>query len=50
MVCDDSDDDTVELLQNVVDDYKKQGFQIEHVRRGTRKGYKLCIKTCNENN
>ena len=40
MVCDDSDDDTVEVLQNVVDDYKAQGFQIEHVRRGTRKGYK----------
>ena len=40
MVCDDSDDDTVELLRNVVDDYKKQGFQIEHIRRGTRKGYK----------
>ena len=40
MVLDDSDDDTVELLGNVVDDYKKQGFQIEHVRRGTRKGYK----------
>ncbi len=40
MVCDDSDDDTVELLQGVVDDYKKQGFQIEHIRRGTRKGYK----------
>ena len=40
MVCDDSDDDTVELLQGVVDDYKKRGFQIEHVRRGTRKGYK----------
>ena len=40
MVCDDSDDDTVELLRNVVDDYKKQGFQIEHMRRGTRKGYK----------
>jgi cellulose synthase/poly-beta-1,6-N-acetylglucosamine synthase-like glycosyltransferase len=40
MVCDDSDDDTVELLRGVVDDYKKQGFQIEHVRRGTRKGYK----------
>jgi cellulose synthase/poly-beta-1,6-N-acetylglucosamine synthase-like glycosyltransferase len=40
MVCDDSDDDTVELLGNVVDDYRKQGFQIEHVRRGTRKGYK----------
>ena len=40
MVCDDSDDDTVELLRKVVDDYKTQGFQIEHVRRGTRKGYK----------
>ena len=40
MVLDDSDDDTVELLENVVSDYKKQGFQIEHIRRGTRKGYK----------
>ena len=40
MVCDDSDDDTVELLGDLVDDYKKQGFQIEHIRRGTRKGYK----------
>ena len=40
MVLDDSDDDTVELLANTVDDYKKQGFQIEHVRRGTRNGYK----------
>ncbi|MGH1568880.1 MAG: glycosyltransferase [Nitrosopumilus sp.] len=40
LVCDDSDDDTVELMRGVVDDYKKQGFKIEHVRRGTRKGYK----------
>jgi cellulose synthase/poly-beta-1,6-N-acetylglucosamine synthase-like glycosyltransferase len=40
MVCDDSDDDTVELLRDVVDGYKKEGYQIEHVRRGTRKGYK----------
>ncbi|MGI9567102.1 MAG: cellulose synthase family protein [Nitrosopumilus sp.] len=40
MVLDDSDDDTVELLRNTVNDYQKQGFQIEHVRRGTRKGYK----------
>jgi cellulose synthase/poly-beta-1,6-N-acetylglucosamine synthase-like glycosyltransferase len=40
MVCDDSDDDTVELLRDVVDDYAKQGFKIEHVRRGTRNGYK----------
>ena len=40
MVLDDSDDDTVELLRTIVDDYRKQGFLIEHVRRGTRKGYK----------
>jgi cellulose synthase/poly-beta-1,6-N-acetylglucosamine synthase-like glycosyltransferase len=40
MICDDSDDDTVELLRDVVDSYKKEGYQIEHVRRGTRKGYK----------
>jgi len=40
MVCDDSDDDTVELLRGVVDGYKKEGYQIEHMRRGTRKGYK----------
>ena len=40
MVCDDSDDDTVELMHDVVDGYQKQGFQIEHVRRGTRQGYK----------
>ncbi len=40
MVLDDSDDDTVELIGSLVHDYKKQGFLIEHVRRGTRKGYK----------
>ena len=40
LVLDDSDDDTVELLGTEVKEYKKQGFQIEHVRRGTRKGYK----------
>ena len=40
MVLDDSDDDTVDLLETAVNDYKNQGFQIEHVRRGTRSGYK----------
>ena len=40
MIIDDSDDETVELLENEVNYYKKQGFQIEHIRRGTRKGYK----------
>lgn len=40
MVLDDSDDDTVELIGNVIQDYKKKGFQIEHVRRENRNGYK----------
>lgn len=40
MILDDSDDETVELLAKEVNYYKKQGFQIEHIRRGTRKGYK----------
>jgi cellulose synthase/poly-beta-1,6-N-acetylglucosamine synthase-like glycosyltransferase len=40
MVLDDSDDDTVKIVHDAVDEYKKQGFQIEHIRRGTRKGYK----------
>ena len=40
MILDDSDDETVELLAKEVNYYKKQGYQIEHIRRGTRKGYK----------
>jgi len=40
MVIDDSNDDTVELVKNLVNDYKSKGFLIEHIRRGTRKGYK----------
>ncbi len=40
MVLDDSDDETVDLLSDVVAKYKEQGFQIDHIRRGTRKGYK----------
>ncbi|KAG2473992.1 MAG: Glycosyl transferase family protein [Nitrosopumilales archaeon] len=40
MVLDDSTDDTVEILENLVNDYKSKGFLIEHMRRGTRKGYK----------
>ncbi len=40
MVLDDSDDETVEILENLVNDYKHQGLLIEHIRRGTRKGYK----------
>lgn len=40
MVLDDSDDETVELLENVVNDYKVKGFNIAHIRRATRSGYK----------
>ncbi len=40
LILDDSDDETVELLAKEVNYYKKQGYQIEHIRRGTRKGYK----------
>ncbi|CAI9831937.1 Glycosyl transferase family 2 [Nitrosopumilaceae archaeon] len=40
MVLDDSDDDTVEVLGRIVAEYKGRGFDIEHVRRGTRSGYK----------
>ena len=39
-VLDDSDDDTSDILENLVIDYKKNGFDISHVRRGDRKGYK----------
>lgn len=40
MVLDDSDDDTSDLVRASVNDYKKKGFFIEHIRRGTRAGYK----------
>jgi cellulose synthase/poly-beta-1,6-N-acetylglucosamine synthase-like glycosyltransferase len=40
MVLDDSDDDTVELLEELVNSQKKNGYDIIHVRRGNRTGYK----------
>ncbi len=40
MVLDDSDDDTTEKLSSLIDSHKKNGFDIIHVRRGTRAGYK----------
>ena len=40
MVLDDSDDSTTTLLHKQIQKYQKIGFQIEHVRRGTRDGYK----------
>ena len=40
MVLDDSDDDTVNMMHQTVLKYQSQGFDILHVRRGTREGYK----------
>ncbi len=40
MVLDDSDDDTVQLLDDLVNEHKKNGYDIEHVRKGNRTGYK----------
>ena len=40
MVLDDSDDDTVVTMSNTVKKYQNLGFDIQHVRRGTRNGYK----------
>ena len=39
-VLDDSDDETYDILKSLVTDYQKKGFDILHVRRGNRKGYK----------
>jgi len=40
MVLDDSDDSTTEQIAELVENYKGKGFDISHVRRGTRQGYK----------
>jgi cellulose synthase/poly-beta-1,6-N-acetylglucosamine synthase-like glycosyltransferase len=39
-VLDDSTDQTVELVAKCVEKYKRQGFDIKHIRRGNRVGYK----------
>jgi cellulose synthase/poly-beta-1,6-N-acetylglucosamine synthase-like glycosyltransferase len=40
MILDDSDDETVNLMHQSVLKYQSLGFDISHVRRGTRAGYK----------
>ncbi|MFM7797173.1 MAG: cellulose synthase family protein, partial [Candidatus Nitrosotenuis sp.] len=40
MVLDDSDDETTNILNEQIKSYQKSGFDIVHIRRGTRKGYK----------
>ncbi len=39
-VLDDSNDETVEVIATAVAKYRKLGFDIRHIRRGTRTGYK----------
>ncbi len=40
MILDDSDDNTTEQVAELVKNYKGKGFDISHIRRGTRQGYK----------
>jgi len=39
-VLDDSDDDTADLIKSIVDDYRFKGFDIVHMHRSDRTGYK----------
>ncbi|HEX2615748.1 MAG TPA: glycosyltransferase [Nitrososphaera sp.] len=39
-VLDDSDDDTVDLIRSIVDEYRFKGFDIVHMHRTDRSGYK----------
>jgi cellulose synthase/poly-beta-1,6-N-acetylglucosamine synthase-like glycosyltransferase len=39
-VLDDSDDDTIDLIKSIVDDYRFKGFDIVHMHRKDRSGYK----------
>jgi len=39
-VLDDSDDDTVDLIRSIVDEYRFKGFDIVHIHRTDRSGYK----------
>jgi len=40
MILDDSDDNTTEQIAELVENYKGKGFDISHISRGTRQGYK----------
>jgi cellulose synthase/poly-beta-1,6-N-acetylglucosamine synthase-like glycosyltransferase len=39
-ILDDSDDETVELINPIVSEYKSRGFDIDHIHRTNRSGYK----------
>ena len=40
LIVDDSDDDTREIVDHLVDEFAEQGYRIESLRRGSRQGYK----------
>lgn len=40
VIIDDSDDDTVEIINGLVEEYTQKGLQIEVLRRGSRQGFK----------
>jgi cellulose synthase/poly-beta-1,6-N-acetylglucosamine synthase-like glycosyltransferase len=39
-VLDDSDDDTIDLIRSIVNEYQHKGFDIVHIHRTDRSGYK----------
>lgn len=39
-VLDDSDDDTIDLIRSIVDEYRFKGFDIIHIQRTDRSGFK----------
>ncbi len=39
-VLDDSDDETTEIVEHLVQIYQKDGYDIKHIRRGSRRGFK----------
>jgi len=39
-VLDDSTDETTSIVAQIIDEKKKEGFDISHIRRGTREGFK----------
>ena len=39
-VLDDSTDETVEIVENIVKEYQLKGFDIKHIHRDDRTGYK----------
>lgn len=39
-VLDDSDDETIEIVEKLVRTYQDEGYDIKHIRRGSREGFK----------